>query len=177
MSMPITIKPCSYDDLDKLIHISRQTFYDTFRPQNPENIMQDYMTEHFTETKLRKELHTPSSHFYFAFFDQQLAGYLKLNEVASQTEKDFNDSLEIERIYVLPQYKGKRIGSFLIQFSIDFAIKKDLSSIWIGVWEHNLPALNFYTNHGFTKISQHSFFMGEDEQTDYILIKQLKENN
>lgn len=175
--MTIMIKPCSLDELDELLTISRDTFFDTFAPQNPETIMQDYLSEHFTVTKLFDELNTPSSHFYFAFLNNQLAGYLKLNEYASQTEKEFRDSLEIERIYVLPEFKGQHIGSDFINFSVDFTRKNQLSSIWLGVWEHNLPAIKFYEHHGFKQVSQHSFFMGDDEQTDYILLKPLKENN
>lgn len=45
--------------------------------------------------------------------------------------------------------------------------------IWLGVWEHNSKAMRFYQKNGFYRISEHSFFVGDDEQTDIILRKDL----
>lgn len=47
--------------------------------------------------------------------------------------------------------------------------------MWLGVWEKNEPALVFYKRLGFRRIGEHSFYMGEDEQTDYLMAKTLKE--
>ncbi|MEO2496391.1 GNAT family N-acetyltransferase, partial [Enterococcus faecalis] len=41
------------------------------------------------------------------------------------------------------------------------------------VWEHNDAARAFYKTIGYRYYSQHSFFMGDDEQTDFILLKEL----
>ena len=40
------------------------------------------------------------SDFFFLYVDNQLAGYLKLNEAPSQSDLNDDASLEIERIYI-----------------------------------------------------------------------------
>jgi ribosomal protein S18 acetylase RimI-like enzyme len=57
--------------------------------------------------------------------------------------------------------------------AINIAIERGKKYVWLGVWEHNERAKKFYAKNGFYKIGQHSFFMGDDEQTDYIMRRNL----
>ncbi len=54
---------------------------------------------------------------------------------------------------------------------MDFALNRarDLGKnpVWLGVWEHNENAKNFYARNGFTRFSQHTFVLGDDPQTDF----------
>jgi ribosomal protein S18 acetylase RimI-like enzyme len=45
--------------------------------------------------------------------------------------------------------------------------------IWLGVWEHNPKAQQFYRKHGYEKFSEHKFMVGQDEQTDWLMRKKL----
>lgn len=47
------------------------------------------------------------------------------------------------------------------------------SAIWLGVWEHNQTALNFYRSLGFEQVGAHTFVLGNDPQTDLIMKKRL----
>ena len=40
---------------------------------------------------------------------------------------------------------------------------------WLGVWEYNKNAIEFYKHMGFKKFSEHSFLLGDDNQTDLLL--------
>ena len=66
------------------------------------------------------------------------------------------------------------IGKILLDKAIELALDRKKDYIWLGVWEKNEKALAFYKKNNFIKISQHSFFMGDDEQLDYIMKKDLK---
>lgn len=82
--------------------------------------------------------------------------------------------LEIERIYVLKEFQKHGLGKQLYDKALERAHALGKSRIWLGVWEHNHNALAFYSKIGFERIGQHSFFMGDDEQIDYIMVKQLE---
>ena len=56
-----------------------------------------------------------------------------------------------------------------MQKAIKIAKESNLDYIWLGVWEHNFPAIKFYEKHGFKKFSTHIFKLGNDEQTDYLM--------
>ena len=46
--------------------------------------------------------------------------------------------------------------------------------MWLVVWEKNYQAQAFYKKDGFKIVSQHTFVVGDDPQTDFILVKELK---
>jgi ribosomal protein S18 acetylase RimI-like enzyme len=113
------------------------------------------------------------SNFYFLYADGELSGYIKLNEHKAQTDIYDPQSLEIERIYVQQESQGIGLGSALLRKAINIAETREKSYIWLGVWERNHKAIQFYKKNGFYEIGKHSFFMGEEEQTDYIMRKDL----
>ena len=57
--------------------------------------------------------------------------------------------------------------------AIEIAIERNKDKIWLGVWEKNESAITFYNKIGFVQTGTHSFFMGEEEQIDFIMTKTL----
>ncbi|HHW32165.1 MAG TPA: GNAT family N-acetyltransferase [Clostridiaceae bacterium] len=171
--MKITFRECVMDDLVTLRELSCKTYSDTFGPMNILSNMKAYIEKAYNLEKLRNELSNNNSKFYFLYADEKLSGYLKLNEYKAQTDIYDPQSLEIERIYVLKEFQGKGLGSFLIKKAIAIANTRKKSYIWLGVWERNQKAILFYKKYGFYVIGKHSFFMGEEEQTDFIMRKDL----
>ncbi|WP_238446290.1 GNAT family N-acetyltransferase [Desulforamulus ruminis] len=135
--------------------------------------MKTYLEQAFEINKLRDELSNSSSLFYFLYVDEELAGYLKLNEYEAQTDLNDPQSIEIERIYVTKEFQGKGLGRILLNKAIDTANIRKKSYIWLGVRERNDKAISFYKKNGFYVIGNHPFFMGEEEQTDFIMRKDL----
>lgn len=168
-----SIKKCSLEDLELLCKISRETFYQTFADSNTKENMSAYLDSAYNEEKLYKELCNPDSSFFFIYADERLAGYLKINEFPSQTDINDIDSLELERIYILKEFQGAGLGKDLLEHTISIAIEHGKKYIWLGVWEHNERAKRFYDKNGFYRIGAHSFVVGDDVQTDYVMRKDL----
>ena len=140
---------------------------------NKPSNMKTYLEQDFDINKLLDELSNSSSLFYFLYIDEELAGYLKLNEYEVQTDLNDPHSIEIERIYVTKEFQGRGLGRILLNKAIDIAIIRKKSYIWLGVWERNDKAISFYKKNRFYVIGNHPFFMGEEEQTDFIMRKDL----
>lgn len=170
----IEIKKISLNDLVALQTLSIKTFTDTFAKDNTPEDLKDYLDQAYTEEKLTSELQNKQSEFYFIHSDDQLAGYLKINVNDAQTETIEEDALEIERIYIDSDFKRLGLGKMLYNKAIERAKELNKTAIWLGVWERNFSAMKFYRKMGFTQVGAHSFFMGEDEQTDLIMKKNLK---
>jgi diamine N-acetyltransferase len=171
--MTINIKPCTIEDLSLLQEISYETFIETFKEQNSPENMAAYLERAFTLNQLEKELSTFSSQFFFVYFNTEVAGYLKVNTQDSQSENMGDDSLEIERIYVRTKFQKLGLGKYLINKAIEIAKEQEKNKIWLGVWEKNQNAIAFYMKLGFVQAGSHSFFMGDEEQIDFIMIKSL----
>jgi ribosomal protein S18 acetylase RimI-like enzyme len=167
------IIPVTYNDAAILLELSRKTFFEAFAHLNSAADMEAYAAKTFTLQKFQDELNNPDSFFYFAIVDDAIAGYLKINLNTAQTDLQDPTALEVERIYVLKEHQGKRIGNKLLDFAIDTAIDKKLTYIWLGVWEHNAGAIRLYESKGFKVFSSHPFVLGKDEQTDLLMRKEL----
>ncbi len=171
--MGLLIRQCALDDIHVLRDISYRTFSETFSDMNTFDDMKAYLDKAFELDKLRAELLNENSSFYFLYSDGAPAGYLKLNEVPAQTDIQDKQSLEIERIYVSKEFQGKGLGSCLMDKAISIAVLRRKKYVWLGVWEKNEKALRFYKKNGFYRIGAHSFFIGNDKQTDYIMRKDI----
>ncbi len=165
----INIEKITLNDIDQLQKIGRQTFYETFSESNTEENMKSYLEDGFSTDKLKTELNDKNAEFYFAKIDEKIIGYLKLNFGQSQTELKDDKALEIERIYVLKEFHGKKVGQILYDKAIEIAKQKNADYVWLGVWEKNPRAINFYKKNGFVEFDKHIFKLGEDEQTDIMM--------
>ncbi|MFD3000474.1 GNAT family N-acetyltransferase [Pontibacter toksunensis] len=170
----IDIRRVSLNDIDLLQKIGRQTFSETFSAGNTEENMKKYLVEGFSIEKLSTELKNKNSEFYFATIDNRVVGYLKLNFGQSQTELKDDKSLEIERIYVLKEFHGKSVGQLLYEQAMQIARQTNANYVWLGVWEENPRAINFYKKNGFDEFDKHVFKLGNDEQTDIMMKLHLK---
>ncbi|WP_306567755.1 GNAT family N-acetyltransferase [Flavobacterium lindanitolerans] len=170
----IQLKKVTLNDIDQLQKIGRQTFFETFAESNTEENMKEYLEKSFSTEKLHSELNNPNSEFYFAVEEDTVIGYLKINFGASQTELKDDKALEIERIYVLKEFHGKKVGQLLYEKAIQIAKETKADYVWLGVWEENHRALAFYKKNGFVEFDKHIFRLGNDEQTDIMMKLQLK---
>ena len=171
----IEIRKITLSDINELQSISRQTFFDTFSVGNTEENMTKYLDEGLSIEKLTAELNDKNAEFYFATLDGNVIGYLKLNFGQSQTELRDDKALEIERIYVLKEYHGKNVGQLLYNKAIQIARQKNADYVWLGVWEENPRAINFYKKNGFVEFEKHIFKLGNDEQTDIMMKLRLND--
>lgn len=171
--MNIKIKNCSQEDLHQLQHISYETFNETFKAQNSPENMKAYLEKAFNLQQLTIELSKTSSQFLFIYVDNEVAGYLKVNIDDAQSENMGDELLEIERIYIRKPFQKYGLGKRLLNKAIEIAIDHNKKKIWLGVWEKNENAIAFYKKMGFVLSGSHSFYMGDEEQIDFVMIKTL----
>ena len=171
--MEIVVRKIHLVDLSQLQKIGISTFSETFAEHNTKEDLEKYLKESFASEKLSAELANPNASFYFAVLNEEVIGYLKINFGNAQTELKDNKSVEIERIYVLQAYQGKKIGQLLYNKAIEIAREYKASYVWLGVWEENHKALQFYKKNGFVPFDTHIFKLGNDEQTDIMMKLEL----
>lgn len=169
----VKIEQVGEQDLPVLIAISRETFADTFGKDNSPEDMAKFLDESYNEEKLGAEMANPGSSFYFLKVDGEVAGYLKLDVDDAQSEEVDPNGLEIERIYLRKSFQHRGLGKQLFEFAEEKGQEWGKSVLWLGVWEHNENAKNFYASRGLTRFSEHVFVLGDDRQTDFLLKKAL----
>lgn len=172
--MEISYKKCGIDDIVALQELSITTFTEAFEAQNDPTDFNTYIAQAFAKERLQEELNNPNTSFYFVIMENALVGYFKTNVLDAQNELQEPDGMELERIYVKSSYQGKGIGLKMLSSVEALALEDGKTYLWLGVWEHNTNAIRFYERHGYIKFDTHPYHIGEDEQTDWLLKKQLK---
>lgn len=169
----IKIKKCTLNELTELQKICRQTFYETFASSNSESDMENFLNDAYSKEKLTEELLNKESQTFLAIENEKVLGFLKINTGNAQTEQKCQNALEIQRLYVLKIAKGRGIGSNFMALAEQIAREKNLTCVWLGVWEHNEKAKAFYAKKGFSRFGEHIFKLGSDKQIDFLMKKDL----
>lgn len=163
------------EDVLMLQKLAKKTFYDTFSYENSEEDMKEYLETAYDFDVLKSEIECETSDYYFYLDGNDAVGFVKVNWADSQTEPDYPEALEIQRIYSLKEYHGHGIGAALMEHAISVARELKRPMMWLGVEEQNKRAYRFYTKYGFKKVGTHVFMLGEDEQHDSVLVKNLED--
>lgn len=165
----LEIRKATRKDAKLLLNIGRQTFFEKFTKNNSEENMLQYASEAYTFEKILSEVNNTNSQFYLANLNKQTVGYLKINYGDAQTELQDPQALELERIYVLKEFQGRKIGQLLFEKTLEIAKKAAANYVWLGVWEENKSAIKFYEKNGLKAFSKHIFMLGNDPQTDIMM--------
>lgn len=171
--MSIVIREATIEDARLIADISHQTFYDTFAAYNKKEDMDKFLSQQFTKGKLIMEVGAKENTFLLAYDHNKIAGYVKLRDERVPLLLNNRNALEIARIYAMNHQIGKGVGSILMQACIDIAKQKKKELLWLGVWEKNRRAIQFYTKWGFEKFDETDFLLGDDVQKDWLMKKKI----
>jgi len=171
--MQIKIEFVKINEVQILSDISSSCFYNTFYKQNTKEDMKLFLEKSFNINIMLQEIMDQNNYFFFAKSEDEIIGYIKLSDAEMPANLKECNALEIARIYVVKEKIGSGIGKSLMDFAISFAQQMNKLIIWLGVWEHNKRAINFYHKYGFEKFGEHIFMVGYDAQTDWLMKKQV----
>lgn len=168
--MNITVREATVEDAEVIAELSRETFYETFVVDNSKEDMDKFMNEQFTKEALMAEVGAAGNIFLLAYSGDEVAGYVRLREKDAES---LTNSIEIARLYAASNMIGKGVGKALMKACITTAKSRNKQTIWLGVWEKNQRAINFYKAFGFEKFAEHEFLLGNDLQTDWLMKRQI----
>jgi len=157
------------DDARMLSELGARTFYETFAKDNTPENMDLHLKESFSPEIQFEELSAPNTIFLIVEAESIPLGYAQLLMDSRDESLTGSKPLEIRRIYVAQEYVGKGIGKELMKAAIDEARRRNCDCVWLGVWEKNQRAIDFYRKWGFHETGTHIFKVGEDPQTDFVM--------
>lgn len=181
----ITIRIARPEEYILLSEFGRRTFEIYFSAHNTPENMSAYLAKAFSPARQAAELADPAGVYLLAEVEGELAGYAHLHLgppvlescelAASALHANLPDTpaIEIVRIYADSPWIGKGVGPALMQACLDEARNRGCDLVWLGVWEHNPRAQAFYHKWGFEKIGAHTFMLGDDLQTDWVMARKL----
>ncbi|HSL28908.1 MAG TPA: GNAT family N-acetyltransferase [Anaerolineales bacterium] len=165
----MNIRYATLADAHILAELGAKTFQDTFSTDNTPENMDAYLKASFSPEIQLRELSEPDVIFLIAESEGIPVAYAQLLMKSMDESIKGARPLEVRRIYASQEYRGKGVGKALMRAIIEEARQRGCDCVWLGVWEKNQRAIDFYKKWGFRVVGSHTFALGEDPQNDFVM--------
>ena len=122
-----------------------QNYYNHWK----EDGLEQYIKKVFGVDTLKRELSGKNIQYYMAFINHEPAGFMKINLFSNLPALDSQAGIELDKIYILPRFKGKKIGKRLLDVAFNTAKHHKKEIFWLSVIDTNEEAISFYEKAGF----------------------------
>lgn len=177
--MPIHVAAAQPADANELAAVAARTFPLACPPTTaPENISA-FIDAHLSADRFAGYLDDPARVVLAAYDDGRIVGYCMLIRGVPDDDTDVQQavavrpSVELSKMYVLPDNHGAGVSAALMQATLDHVAAMRAKSIWLGVNQQNQRAQRFYAKHGFTINGTRMFHLGSGVENDYVMVRLL----
>lgn len=165
----ISVRTALPEDFELVSALGRRAFYEAFGEYNKPEDMQAYLDLSFSPETIRQQLEDPEVIFFVARYQDDPVGYAKLKCNSAPPELQGKKCIQMERIYALKAYIGKKIGKSLMEKCIETSRQEGYKYLWLGVWQQNKLAIDFYKKFNFEIIGYKKFKIGNQVTDDYVM--------
>jgi ribosomal protein S18 acetylase RimI-like enzyme len=169
----LTIRRADPSDAALLSRLAAETFFETFAADNAPDDLAAYMATAFGEEIQRAELDDAERAVFLAENDGDALGYLMLRELPVPDGAGTANAMQVVRLYVAHRAIGTGVGAALMRLAIATAAERGRAAIWLTAWERNTRAIAFYRRFGFVDVGRVDFVLGQDRQTDVLLVRPI----
>lgn len=134
-----------------------------------------YLDKEFSVQKLSLDLADKNTEYYFIEHEFKLVGFIKIRNY-SITDLQIKNSVELEKIYVLPEFKGMGIGKLALNEIIKKNEERGKKNLFLCVIDTNINATAFYEKLGFefhSKTTLNIPYFKEELKGMYRMVKEL----
>lgn len=167
--MKVEIKKATIKDAEILANLGAVTFYEAYNDVKLDVHLKDYIAQAFVKDEIALSISSGLAVYIIAFDAERPVGYAKLRWDRTHPMLPEGNHMEIERIYVCRKFWRHKIGSGLLDEIIKTAVRENYNFIWLGVWQENKRAISFYEKAGFKIFGVKKFFVGSEENDDYVM--------
>ena len=171
---PCTIRPAGPADAEALAAFGERTFREAFGPANIPANTDAYVRGAYGAAIQRAELHDERIPCLVAVdAEGALTAYAQLRLGGPSPSAAAGSSCELWRFYVDRPWQGQGLAAQLMSAVKAHARAAGCTTLWLAVWEHNPRAIAFYTREGFRLVGSQPFQLGDDLQTDQVMLTTL----
>lgn len=170
MNNTVSIRKAGLEDAETIVNVGKKTFWETYSEAGLNGTLSTYVEQKFNLEKITAELNRNDTEFYLGYVDNQPVAFTKLRNDRVVKGIEGKKALEIERIYVLKEYQGFKVGKEMMDSCKKMAIDHQYEVIWLQVWQRNDKAIQFYLKAGFVVFDTAIFnYALNVEQDDFLM--------
>jgi ribosomal protein S18 acetylase RimI-like enzyme len=170
MTIETRITEATMADAARVAAFAAQTFTDTFSPSCSAENIAIYCGEKCTAEYFARSMEAGNT-VLMQLQGDVLIGYAKVGHLGVPVKNPARDAQEIHRVYVAKEQQGRGHGKALMLHILSLPRVATAHGVYLGVWEHNVKAQSLYTQYGFKPVSHYTFYVGDQADTDLIMLK------
>ena len=157
----ISVIKATEKDFQSIVDIGRISVAQAHRDSCAPEDLNDYMERNYNPHAIQQELSDPKNIYHIICYNSIPAGFSKIVLNAAHPNIVAKNVTKLDRIYLLKEFFGLKLGLELLNFNISLAKNNHQSGIWLFTWVGNNRAVDFYLKTGFTIIGSHKFYVTE----------------
>jgi diamine N-acetyltransferase len=168
------IRAAKAADVAAFTEFGARTFFESFAKDNTPEDMRKHLESAWRTELQAAEIADPLLDTLLACDARgAFAGYAQVRDQLAPPGVATVKPVELKRFYVDAPWHGKGLAQRLMAAVESCARRRGGRELWLGVWERNARAQAFYRKCGFEKVGTQIFVVGDDPQTDHVMLKRL----
>lgn len=164
------IRRATADDAAALAELGAATFVETFGHLYPPADLKLFLDDnHTAQSWLRLLTKVNQATWLVEHRGGRKIGFITVGACKLPVQHLEPAAGEIQQLYVHAEFHNLRLGTRLMDTSLEWLAAQSLSPVYVGVWSENFCAQRFYARYGFTKIGEYGFPVGSTVDREFIL--------
>lgn len=171
----INFRVANESDAEVLAILGRVTYNESHGHFIPNKThLREYNDAFFAVDKIKNDLKNKNNIFFIAYANDFPVGYAKLVLNFPNEYIDSSSIIKLERIYILEDFIGQKIGSQFMNHILEYSKKLNIENIYLAVYIKNENAIKFYEKYGFKNVGDITFKVGESSFPNHVFAKNLQ---
>ncbi len=149
-------------DSSTIVNLGKVSVTEAHKDSCSADILHEYVITNYNNDAITKELADPTNIYHILSYNNEPVGFSKIVFNAKHASIDKENVTKLDRIYLLKEFHGAKLGYELLTFNIELAKKNNQAGLWLYTWIGNKKAINFYLRAGFTIIGNHDFLVAKN---------------
>ena len=158
-------------DASAISLLAQATFAETFEHLYDPKDLQTFLEAKHSVGFYEAVMARPDCQIWGLKSGDKLFGYCMVTDNSLPCDPPRPDALELSRLYLSSEMRGQGWGSRLIDKVIEYARGKGYPEIVLSVFSENHGGIRLYTRHGFQKIGEYDFPVGDHLDREWIMCR------
>lgn len=164
-----SIRRATADDAALVSALAARTFTETFGHLYPAADLRHFLEHSYAPEAQRRSLEDSANAMWLLEVAGEVVGHAYAGRCTLPHPAVAPGDGELKRLYLLAQAHNRGWGGHLFQAALDWLQRDGPRTLWVGVWSENLGAQRFYARHGFDKVGDYEFPVGQTRDHEFIL--------